>query len=78
MLVTRAKFAHEVGVSYDTVEAWVRRGYVRCVRVGRRSLVDTTSIRNANAMTLPATPAQHPAKGRAAGVAGKAGGGNGR
>lgn len=38
--VGRNLFASQVGVSVDVVEGWIRRGYLKQVKIGRRSLVD--------------------------------------
>lgn len=39
-LMDRRKFAEETGVTEHTVEGWIRRGHVKTVRVGKRSLID--------------------------------------
>lgn len=38
--MTRQKFCESVGVTPDTLENWIRKGYVKCHTIGKRSLVD--------------------------------------
>lgn len=38
--LTRQRFAELVGVSEDVVTNWVRKGYVKCHVIGKRSLID--------------------------------------
>ncbi|WP_316368085.1 helix-turn-helix domain-containing protein [Candidatus Thiodiazotropha sp. CDECU1] len=41
--MTQAKFAETTGVSLATVRAWVARGHIPTLRVGRRRLVDVAA-----------------------------------
>lgn len=41
--VTQTKFAEITGVTLPTVRAWVARGYVPTIRVGRRRLIDVAA-----------------------------------
>lgn len=43
-LLTRERFATLVGVSHDTVNKWVDRGYIPVVSVGRWSLVNVALL----------------------------------
>ena len=38
--LTRDRFCESVGISYDTLDGWVRRGYVQQIKIGKRSLID--------------------------------------
>lgn len=43
-LLTRERFAALVGVSQDTVNKWIDRGYIPVVSVGRWSLVNVALL----------------------------------
>jgi excisionase family DNA binding protein len=43
--VTQEKFAQELGLSLSVVRAWVARGYVPTVKIGRRRLIDLDRYR---------------------------------
>lgn len=38
--LSRQRFAELVGISEDVLENWIRKGYVKCHTIGKRSLVD--------------------------------------
>lgn len=38
--MTRDLFARHVGITDDTLEGWIRNGYVKVFKIGTRSLVD--------------------------------------
>jgi excisionase family DNA binding protein len=40
----REKFAELVGVSVDTVTAWIKRGYIPSVAVGKYRLVNLVKL----------------------------------
>lgn len=42
--LTRQKFADLTGVSLDTVNGWIRRGYIKTETIGKRSMVNLTSF----------------------------------
>jgi excisionase family DNA binding protein len=39
-VMDRRQFAQVVGLTVDTVEAMVARGYLPCIRIGKRSLIN--------------------------------------
>lgn len=41
--VDRKKFADSVGITTDVLDGWIRRGYIKTIKIGKRSLVDLTS-----------------------------------
>ena len=41
--VSRARFCELVGITDDVLTGWIRRGYVRTTKIGKRSMVDLTS-----------------------------------
>lgn len=43
-LLTRQRFADLVGVTHDTVNKWIDRGYIPVVSVGRWSLVNVALL----------------------------------
>lgn len=43
-LMEREKFAELVGVSVDTVTAWIKRGYIPSVPVGKYRLVNLVKL----------------------------------
>lgn len=39
-VMDRRQFAAVTGLTFDTVEAMIARGYLPCIRIGKRSLVN--------------------------------------
>lgn len=39
-VMDRRQFASQVGLTLDTVESMISRGYLPCVRIGKRSLIN--------------------------------------
>lgn len=44
--ITQEKFAELAGVTLPTVRAWVQRGYLPTLKIGRRRLVDLSTYQN--------------------------------
>jgi len=44
--LTKERFAQSVGVSFDTVDGWVKRKYIPTVKVGVRRLINITALVN--------------------------------
>lgn len=45
-VLTKERFAAQVGVSVDVVRGWIARGMVPTVRIGRRRLVNVAAMQN--------------------------------
>lgn len=43
-VMDRRQFAAVTGLTLDTVEAMIARGYIPCIRIGKRSLVNIAML----------------------------------
>lgn len=43
-VMDRRQFATVTGLTLDTVEAMIARGYIPCIRIGKRSLVNIAML----------------------------------
>lgn len=41
--ISRTRFCELVGITDDVLAGWIRRGYIKTTKVGKRSMVDLTS-----------------------------------
>ena len=45
-VLTKERFADQVGVSVDVVRGWIAPGMVPTVRIGRRRLINVAAMQN--------------------------------
>jgi len=43
-ILTRQSFATAVGLSLDTVESMISRGYLPCLKIGKRSFINVALL----------------------------------